>query len=101
MVEAESLFDEAAFALERRTLEPDPERVAQDLDGVGVPDEGHRFFRAYTVSGRTRFRGVHGFRAYTVTERGGLQQKGSRDSTTACVVVDNEVFGPFGGDAAR
>jgi len=57
--------------------------------------------RVTASSGRTRFQGVHGFGAYTVTERGGLQQKGSRDSTTACVVVDNEVFGPFGGDAAR
>ena len=40
VVEAEGLFDEAAFALEGGAFELDAEGVAEDLDGVGVGVQG-------------------------------------------------------------
>ena len=40
VVEAESLLDKAAFALERGTGELDAKGIAEDFDGVGIGVQG-------------------------------------------------------------
>src|SRR6202011_4749392 len=40
VVEAEGLFDEAAFALEGITLELDAKGIAQDFDSIGISMQG-------------------------------------------------------------
>ena len=60
MVEAESLFDEPAFTLERGAFELDAEGVAEDFDGVGVRVPGQILIVLFPKLRLYRFWGVGG-----------------------------------------